>query len=132
MKVRRPGSKFMRGAYASIAAAFWFFLVASAPHRVHHFFEQVSASQKNHGAHIQSHEHADGKQHGDDDHHHRQPAQPKDCTVLSVAQNAHASLVQSFHFAVLECTVARDRDLPVATASSFNPAPLSQRAPPLV
>jgi hypothetical protein len=39
----------IRGAYALCAASFLFFLLYSAPHRVHHFFEQFKAA--NHDAH---------------------------------------------------------------------------------
>jgi hypothetical protein len=115
----------------SLIAAFWFFIAASAPHRVHHFFEQFATSLKDDLAHVQT-QRPSGSEH--DSHHDRQdnpPSQQNDCLVLSVAQNAHASIVQSFTFAVVECAVARHNERPVVTASSFNPAPFSQRAPPL-
>jgi hypothetical protein len=134
MNGRRRVSKLQRGLYLSAAAAFWLFLAASAPHRVHHFFEQFAASAEYHAAHALTDEHTDGERHGHDDHdrnHDQRPSQQNNCVVLSVAQNAHASLVPSFSFSVLECAVPRYRERLVVTASSFNPAPFSQRAPPL-
>ena len=59
---QRRLSKIDRGLYLSVAAAFWIFLVASAPHRVHHFFEQLPAASEHHAARLQAHEHADGAQ----------------------------------------------------------------------
>jgi hypothetical protein len=131
MNSQRFTSKIRRGLYVSVAAAFWFFLAASAPHRVHHFFEQFPAADDHPVAHAKTHEHTDGKQHSHEGHHNGRPSQQTDCAVLSVAQHAQASLVQAFSFAVLESAVASHRELPTATASTFNPAPFSQRAPPL-
>jgi len=131
MNARRPVTKRERGLYLGVAAVFCFFLTASAPHRVHHFFEQFPASAKQRAAHVHTHEHTGSEQHGHGHHHDRLPSQQNDCVVLSLAQNAHASLVQSFGFAVLEYAVGRRQERPVVTASSFNPAPFSQRAPPL-
>jgi hypothetical protein len=112
----------------SLTVAFWFFIAAAAPHRVHHFFEQFP---KHHVAHVQTQWHS-GSEH--DSHHDRhqdkRPSPQNDCVVLSVAQNTHASVVQSFSLAVLECAVARRHERHVVSASSFNPAPFSQRAPP--
>jgi hypothetical protein len=124
MNARRSLSKLQRGLYLSVAAAFWFFLAASAPHRVHHFLKQSPA--------VAGHHTDGGEQHNHADHHDRKPSQQSDCVVLSVAQNAHASIVHSFSVSVLECAVARRPEQPVVTALSFNPAPFSQRAPPLV
>ena len=113
-----------RGLFLSVAAVFVFFLAASAPHRVHHFFEQFPAPAEQRVAH------ADGAQHSHHDHHNPKPKQQNDCVVLSVAQNAHASLVQAFHFTVIASAVARCGESTVTVVSSFNPSPFSQRAPP--
>jgi hypothetical protein len=129
MNIRRPVSKLDRGFYLSLTAAFWFFIAASAPHRVHHFFEQLPASTKHHVARLQANGHS-GSEHDHDRRQDKRPSQQNDCLILSVAQNAYASVVQSFSFADLECAVARRNERPVVTASSFNPAPFSQRAPP--
>jgi hypothetical protein len=131
MKARRIVSKLQRGLHLSAATAFCFFLIASAPHRVHHFFEQLPESSEHHPVHAETHEHS-GIAH---DHHGRDHGQRRqqetDCVVLSVAQTAHASLVQSFSFAIFESEVTRRHEPRVEGASSFNPAPRSQRAPPL-
>jgi hypothetical protein len=52
--------------------------------------------------------------------------------VLSVAEKALVSVVQSFSFAVVERIVTRDPDQPIIAASSFNSSPFAQRAPPLL
>ena len=136
MNIRRPISKLRRGFYLSLTATFWFFSAAAAPHRVHHFFEQFPASPEHHGAHVQTQGNSGSSEHDSHhDHDRRQDKRPlrqSDCVVLSVAQNAHASLVQLYSLAVLECALARHDEHPIVTASSFNPAPFSQRAPPLV
>jgi hypothetical protein len=128
MIVRSTTMPSRRGLFLSVAAAFVFFLAASAPHRVHHFFEQFPAPAEQRAAH--THEHADGSQHSHHDHHNSRPKQQNDCVVLSVAQNAHASLVQAFHFAVIASAMARCGESAVTAVSSFNPSPFSQRAPP--
>jgi cytidylate kinase len=135
MIVRRPLFKVERGLYLGVAAAFWFFLAASAPHRVHHFFEQFPAPGKQQTAHDHIHQYADGEHHRHDGHDRQRgqrPSQQNDCVVLAVVQNAQASIVESFSFAVLESAVARGIERPAAIPSSFNPSPFSQRAPPLV
>src|SRR5262245_16034443 len=48
-------SRATRAAYAFCAASFLFFLVYSAPHRVHHIFEQLEATSQQSG-----HDHHDG------------------------------------------------------------------------
>ena len=49
-------SRIMRGAYALCATSFLFFLLYSAPHRVHHVFEQIEAANHRaaHGHHDES------------------------------------------------------------------------------
>jgi len=130
MKARTPVSTTVRGLYLSIAAVFGLFLASSAPHRVHHLFERLPAADHSAAA-KQARNHADGAEHGDSDHHKRPSSQPTDCFVLSVAQNAHASLVQAFTFVAVVRAVALQGDQAVAETTSFNPSPFSQRAPPL-
>ena len=43
------------------ALSFVFFLVYSAPHRVHHFFEQIPSSSQNHSSDDQNHSKHDKK-----------------------------------------------------------------------
>jgi len=122
MKARKPVSASVRCLYLSIVAVFGLFLASSAPHRVHHFFEQFPAAEHSETA-KQAHEHADDAEHRDSDHHKRPISQPADCFVLSVAQNAHASLVQAFSFVAVEHAVALQGDQAIAETTSFNPSP---------
>jgi hypothetical protein len=134
MKAGRPVSKLQRSLYLAAAAAFCFFLVASAPHRVHHFFERPPEPATRDAAHAENHDHI-GNAHHSHDHHDpdrdRRPQQENDCVVLSVAQNAHASLVQLFTFTLFDFAIPRRHEPCAAPASSFSSAPRSQRAPPL-
>ena len=130
MKARRPLSTSVRGLYLGIVAAFGFFLVSAAPHRVHHFFEQFPAAEQSVAAN-QTHDHGAGAEHGDRNHHKRSTSQLTDCFVLSVAQNAHASVVQPFSFVPGGRAVGHQPDQAISLVPSFNLAPFSQRAPPL-
>ena len=121
-----------RSLYLGAAVVILFFSILSAPHRVHHFFQQFPASADHHAVHVQNHEHADGGRHGHDSQRDRPPGQQSDCVVLSVAQKALVSVVQSFSIAVVERIVIRDHDQPIIAASSFNSSPFAQRAPPLL
>jgi hypothetical protein len=118
--------------YFSAAASFLFFLIVSAPHRVHHFFEQIPSAETARASQIQVHEHGGSTHHSHDNDRNRRSTTQPDCVVLSISQNAHAAIVHTIAFAVLQYAVARDLDGPVVSAWSFNPAPFSQRAPPLV
>jgi hypothetical protein len=95
-----------------------YFLAASAPHRVHHFLEQVPSPS----AHDTDHTH---------DH---TPPQPKqsDCAVQAAAQHTHLSSVQLVQAPFLEFAVARNQARRAIRNSFFNPSPCSQRAPPAV
>jgi len=129
---RRTALAIRRGLFVSVAATFGFFLAASAPHRVHHFFEQFPAPAEQRAARVPTHEHADSERHSHHDHHNPQPKQQNDCVVLSVAQHAHASLDQPFALTAAASTVARRAEPAMVIAPSFNPSPFSQRAPPRV
>jgi hypothetical protein len=87
-----PGksSVMRRHLHLSAALSFLLFLIASEPHRVHHFFEQFPNPGTS-TAHAD--EHSDGAQHSHDKDQDRSRSQQNDCVVLSVAQHAHASLV---------------------------------------
>jgi hypothetical protein len=130
MRAPTPAIAIKRHLSLAVAAVFAFFLAASAPHRVHHFFEQFPAPAEQRAAHAHTHEHADGSQHSHRDHHDSQPKQQNDCVVLTVAQNAYASLVHAFDFTVIASAVERCSESAVITVSSFNLSPFSQRAPP--
>jgi len=126
MKARKPVCASARGLYLSIVSVFGFFLASSAPHRVHHLFERFLIAEHSLTAE-HAHEHAHGAEHEDSD----PTPQPPDCFVLSIAQNAHASVVDAFAVVVLERRFAVQGDQAIAETQSFNPSPFSQRAPPL-
>lgn len=130
MNAGRSFSKLQRRLCLSAAAAFGFFPTASAPHRVHHVFEQLSASST---AIAAPDEHA-ALGHPGPDHRQRDggktPPQPNDCAVLSLAQNAHVSVVQSFSLVIFDSAVTDLQETRPLVVSSFNSAPRSQRAPP--
>lgn len=132
MFAREQISAKRRSVYLGAAVVILFFLILSAPHRVHHFFQQFPVSAEHHAVHVQNHEHADGGRHGHDSQRDRPPGQQSDCVVLSVAEKALVSVVQSFSFAVVERIVTRDPDQPIMPASSFNSSPFAQRAPPVL
>lgn len=115
-----------RGLYFSAALTFLFFLAFSAPHRVHHFFEQA----KQHVAEVKAHDHSEGTDHSG----HDRPSpssKPSDCAVLSVAQTAHASLVTPFSLPHLDRTADfRDHHFAPAIPSRYS-SPAAPRAPPL-
>jgi hypothetical protein len=69
-----PHSKRSSCAAALYAAAFLFFLVYSAPHRVHHFFDQ---------ANLTSHDHSDNH-HGESNHNDKSTQDP-DCFFQAAA-----------------------------------------------
>ena len=130
MKARKPVCASARGLYLSIVSVFGFFLASSAPHRVHHLFERFPVAE-NSLADKHAHEHAHGAAHEDSDHQTRPTPQAPDCFVLSIAQNAHASVVDAVAVVVFERRFAVQGDQAIAETQSFNPSPFSQRAPPL-
>jgi hypothetical protein len=116
-------------ACVAVAAAFLFFVLYSAPHRVHHFFEQrpVAAAQDNNQAWHGDPSAANGHDHE------REPPQPKptDCAAQLAAQNTHLAALPLIEFPFAKFTSTAVEPHAVARASSFNPSPYSQRAPPL-
>jgi hypothetical protein len=113
----------------AVAAAFLFFVLYSAPHRVHHFFEQgpVAAAQDSNQAWHNDPSGANGHDHE------RESPQPKptDCAAQLAAQNAHFAALPLIEFPFATFNSAAVEPHAVAWASSFNPSPYSQRAPPL-
>jgi hypothetical protein len=112
-----------------LAFAFFFFVVSSAPHRVHHFFQESLPAQPNtvscldcdNSAHKAGHGHNGPKAPG---------TNPADCAVLSLAQNAHPFTPPLVALIFQAIAYARVGDLNVFSTASFNPSPFSQRAPP--
>ena len=83
----------------ALAAAFLFFVLYSAPHRVHHLFENLPSLQ------ARDHETApvaaasEGHEHGHDHHSGSESSDPSrssksNCLAQSVAQNSHLSFHQ--------------------------------------
>jgi hypothetical protein len=118
-----------RGLCLNAALSLLFFLAVSAPHRVHHSFEQSSSSAAHRVAHAHGHDHSSGS---DRDGHDQSPPASKqpDCTVLSLAQTAHGSLVALFTLSIFETTAAwrHDQSAIIVAARHFSAA--SPRAPP--
>jgi hypothetical protein len=132
-----------------IIASFVVFLAASAPHRVHHLFEnlpkphgqdrharpstQSDATDDTHTDH-QADEHSADPSHADaphDDQNHDRTAQTA-CLLQSAAQHSHLSSAQLVEIAFLSIESEGRPDDPSFWISSFNPSPFSQRAPPKV
>jgi hypothetical protein len=125
MKARGKIAPSIRGLHLHVAASFFFFLVVSAPHRVHHFFEQGPFAPRSGAAH--SHDA------GDEGHDHQRAPQGTgevDCTVQSLAQNAHAAAAPLIALPFERSVHARIDHPAFKRAASFNPSPFSQRAPP--
>jgi hypothetical protein len=120
----------------ALAAAFLFFVLYSAPHRVHHLFENLPSSQAG------DHETAPvaaasvGHEHGHDHHSGPESSDPgrssakSDCVALSIAQNSHLSFYQSLEIAYHPLKIKAQADPPVIAAYHLSRSPSSQRAPP--
>jgi hypothetical protein len=118
-----------RGFCLSAAVSLLFFLAFSAPHRVHHFFEQTLVPAAPRSSQGQAHDHSNGSPR--DAHDQAPPASKQsDCTVLLLAQTAHASLVALSTLPIFEsaATWLDDQRATVGGARHFSPA--SPRAPP--
>jgi hypothetical protein len=106
-----------------IVSLFVLFLTASAPHRVHHSFEQPQFPvAHDHDAADKAHSHG----HDQDS----PKPQQSDCAVQLVAQNSHVSSVQLIAVPFLEIALAHKPDLGIIASSFFDASPFSQRAPP--
>jgi hypothetical protein len=104
-----------------IVSLFVLFLTASAPHRVHHFFEQSQFPvAHDHDAADKPHSHGQDSP----------KPQQSDCAVQSVAQNSHISSVQLIAVPFLEIALAYKPDPGIIASSFFDASPFSQRAPP--
>jgi hypothetical protein len=107
------------------------FLAASAPHRVHHFFDRSIATPSQSAAAPRAHVHADGEEHS----HAPQPAPTNgasDCTLLLAAQHSHSLISAASDWRSFEFVVAAQLVTAVRPIASFNASPNSQRAPPLI
>jgi hypothetical protein len=124
-------SSFKRGLSLPAAVSLLLFLVLSAPHRVHHFFERFTSPQSIGLANASVHDHSDSRPEN------RSPvptpaAQQNDCAVLAATQNAHSLAALSFDLTIFTAAVEHTQMNSTDSAFSFNFAPRSQRAPPRV
>jgi len=111
----------------AVAAAFLFFVLYTAPHRVHHFFEQGRFAPAPHDHHA-----ATAEAGGSHKHDHDAPqSQPADCAAQLAAQNTHFASPPLIELPFSTSARACADLLTVARSESFNPSPFSQRAPPL-
>lgn len=131
MHSERHISTLKRGLSLHAAVSLLLFLVLSAPHRVHHFFEQFTSPQSIGLANASVHDHGDSRH----ENHSPVPApasQQNNCAVLTATQAAHALAASSFELTIFAAPVEHKRIESTHSALSFNPAPYSQRAPPLL
>jgi hypothetical protein len=110
-----------------LAAALLFFILYSAPHRVHHAFEagplaRSPAAQAT----------ATADQHGDEHDHQPNSSKATDCAAQLAAQNTHFASPPLNVATFLAIACMRSDPPQSLTTLSFNPSPCSQRAPPLV
>jgi hypothetical protein len=132
-----------------IIASFVVFLAASAPHRVHHLFENLPKPYgQDHHAHPPTQSDATDHSHTDhhaeahsadplhadtphDDQNHDGTAQTV-CLLQGAAQHSHLSTVQLAKVAFLYIESEEWSEGQSPRLSPFNPSPFSQRAPPKV
>lgn len=110
---------------AVLTPFFGLFIVASQPHRVHHFFDQhaVVAHQP-----VHHRDNAAGRHRHDDNH--GAPAKAPDCALQNSAEQAHAALLVSSVCAIHR-RIWTDRDLlDILVASNLHAANMRPRAPP--
>lgn len=116
----------------------WFFvllLVSSAPHRVHHAFEDLRFSQKSNAdaaTSSEGHTHAhDNSEHDNHGHEHNSGGSTKaDCVTQAVAQNFHFASAQATEVSYLELESETRPAVTLAPRYNFSLSPFSQRAPP--
>jgi len=124
-------STFKRGLSLPAAVSLLLFLVLSAPHRVHHFFERFTSPQAIGLANAGVHDHGDSRH----ENHSPVPApasQQNDCAVLAATQNTHSLAALSFDLTIFAATVEHTHKDATHSAFSFDPSPCTQRAPPLL
>jgi hypothetical protein len=122
----------------ALAGAFLFFVLYSAPHRVHHLFEELGVSPKSSDDVAMAtgpHSHAEqNSAHDNPGHEHDQNSRGSakaDCTVQAVAQNFHLAPEQAIEIDYLELESQTQPAVTLSWHYHFSPSPFSQRAPPL-
>jgi hypothetical protein len=112
-------------------------LVSSAPHRVHHLFEELGVTLKSSAdAATPTRPHSHGEQnseHDDSGHEHDQNSggsAKADCVAQAVAQNSHVAPAQATEVDYLELASKTQPAVTLSWHYHFSPSPFSQRAPP--
>jgi hypothetical protein len=117
----------------AVVALLLSFLASSAPHRVHHLFEQVPISASRDAEHSHDVDHSADGHHTHRDHnspHSDSRPNQSDCLVQSVAYNSHLSQIQQLDILFLEIVIEGHPVRRIVSLSHYNLSPLSQRAPP--
>lgn len=118
----------------------WFFvllLVSSAPHRVHHAFEDLRFSQKSNAdaatsseGHTHAHDNSEHDNHGHEHDRSSGGSAKADCVNQAVAQNFHFASAQATEVSYLELESETRPAVTLAPRYHFSLSPFSQRAPP--
>jgi hypothetical protein len=121
----------------ALAAAFLFFILYSAPHRVHHLFEDLSVSPKSSdnaarptAPHGHSEQNSEDRNAGHDHDHSSGGSAKADCMAQAVAQNSHITPAQATEVDYLELESKTQPAVTLSWHYHFSPSPFSQRAPP--
>jgi hypothetical protein len=118
---QRPIAILQRAAAALWSASFLFFLIYSAPHQVHHLFEQSSKTHH----HDLDHEHQNPD-------HNNQSSTDSNCAFQVSASRCHLGLAWQVTPALLAIFVRPLTIFPAADSGfNFLPDPFNIRAPPL-
>jgi hypothetical protein len=118
----------------------WFFvllLASSAPHRVHHLFDDLRWSLEDGAKPVpSSHKHTHASNHSEnddgdheDDHSSDGPAKA-DCMAQAVAQHSQVAPAQAIQVDYLELGSKTQPAVTLSWHYHFRPSPFSQRAPP--
>jgi hypothetical protein len=140
--VERRRSYFRSVCSLAVVSLFILFLTSTAPHRVHHIFENLSHSDETIGSrdpYNQQPAATDTHQRADDSHggttnpknNHKKSSKP-DCIAESVSQHAHLSIVEVSAIALSAAEFDGQSHPTVLSFVSFNPSPCTERAPPRV
>jgi hypothetical protein len=120
----------------AVVSFFFLLLASSAPHRVHHLFENLPSSQAGDHETAPVAAASEGHEHGHDHHSGSESSDPgrssakSDCVAQSVAQNSHLSFHQPLKIAYHALKIKAQADPPVVAAYQLSRSPSSQRAPP--
>ena len=121
----------------TLSAAFLFFLLYSAPHRVHHLFEELGVSRKTSddaatGTAPQGHreQNSEHDNRGPEHDHNSRGSAKADCTVQVVAQNFHVAPEQAIEIDYRELESQTQPAVTLSWHYYFSSSPFSQRAPP--